>query len=80
MNRARPLSAIFAWPLAIFVIGLAGTWFVGQAMQSLLYAVAPHDLRVIGGVSVLLTLVAIAATVIPARRAARVNPLTALTD
>ena len=24
MTRARPLSAIFAWPLAIFVIGLAG--------------------------------------------------------
>lgn len=24
MNRARPLSAIFAWPLAIFVTGLAG--------------------------------------------------------
>ncbi|HSJ78710.1 MAG TPA: hypothetical protein VK913_08250, partial [Erythrobacter sp.] len=24
MNRARPLSAIFAWPLAIFVIGLTG--------------------------------------------------------
>ena len=24
MSRARPLSAIFAWPLVIFVIGLAG--------------------------------------------------------
>lgn len=24
MNRSRPLSAIFAWPLVIFVIGLAG--------------------------------------------------------
>lgn len=24
MSRARPLSAIFAWPLAIFVLGIAG--------------------------------------------------------
>lgn len=24
MSRARPLAAIFAWPLAIFVIGIAG--------------------------------------------------------
>lgn len=24
MSRARPLSSIFAWPLAIFVAGLAG--------------------------------------------------------
>lgn len=61
-------------------VGLAGTWFVGEAMRSQLYAVAPHDVRVIAGVSLVLTLVAIAATVIPARRAAKVNPLTALSD
>ncbi len=61
-------------------IGLAGTYFVGRAMQSLLYEVAPHDPTVIGVVSLLLTLVAVAATLIPARRAARVNPLTALTQ
>ncbi|QDH34279.1 hypothetical protein [Porphyrobacter sp. YT40] len=24
MSRARPLSVIFAWPLAIFAVGLAG--------------------------------------------------------
>lgn len=62
------------------VVGLAGTWFVGEAMRSQLYAVAPHDVRVIAAVSLVLTLVAIAATVIPARRAARVNPLTALSE
>jgi len=61
-------------------IGLLGTYLVGEAMRSQLYAVAPHDLRVIGGVSLLLTLVAIVATVIPARRASRVDPLKALSD
>jgi hypothetical protein len=24
MSRTRPIAAIFAWPLAIFIIGLAG--------------------------------------------------------
>lgn len=24
MNRPRPLSEIFAWPLALFVLGIAG--------------------------------------------------------
>ncbi len=61
-------------------IGLAGTWFVGQAVQSQLYAVAPTDPVVIGGVSLLLTAVALAATLVPARRASRVNPLEALLD
>lgn len=61
-------------------IGLAGTWFVGRAMQSQLYEVAPYDPRVILGVALVLTVVAMMATLIPARRAARVNPLTALTD
>lgn len=62
------------------VVGLAGTWFVGEAMRSQLYAVAPHDMRVIAAVSLVLTLVAVAATVIPARRASRVDPLTALSE
>jgi predicted permease len=61
-------------------IGLAGTWFVGEAMRSQLYAVAPHDVRVIAVVSLVLLGVALAATVIPARRASKVNPLTALSD
>jgi ABC-type antimicrobial peptide transport system permease subunit len=61
-------------------VGLAGTYFVGEAMKSLLYNVAPMDPAVIGVVVGVLTMVAFAATVIPARRASRVNPLTALTD
>jgi putative ABC transport system permease protein len=62
------------------VLGLAGTYFVGEAMRSQLYEVAPQDPTVIGLVSLILTLVALAATMIPARRAARVDPLTALGD
>jgi len=49
-------------------------------MKSQLYDVAPMDPLVIGLVAAVLTSVALAATLIPARRASRVNPLTALTD
>ena len=61
-------------------VGLAGTYFVGEAMKSQLYNVAPMEPMVVGGVALVLTAVALAATIIPARRASRVNPLTALTD
>jgi predicted permease len=61
-------------------LGLVGTFFVGEAMKSQLYEVAPNDPAVIAMVAGILTVVAIAATLIPARRAARVNPLTALGD
>lgn len=61
-------------------VGLVGTYFVGEAMKSQLYNVAPMDPVVIGIVAAVLTVVALAATVIPARRASKVNPLTALTD
>jgi len=61
-------------------VGLVGTYFVGEAMKSQLYDVAPMDPLVIGLVAAVLTSVALAATLIPARRASRVNPLTALTD
>ena len=62
------------------IAGLGGTYFVSRAMTSLLYNVAPMDPLVVGTVAFVLTTVALAATVIPARRASKVNPLTALTD
>lgn len=62
------------------VVGLAGTYFVSQAMKSQLYDVAPMDPIVLFAVALVLTTVSLVATVIPARRASRVNPLTALTD
>ena len=61
-------------------VGVIGTYFVSQAMKSQLYDVAPMDPLVLMAVALVLTTVSLVATVIPARRASRVNPLTALTD
>jgi predicted permease len=60
------------------LLGVAGAYGVGQAMTSQLFEVRPHDPWVIGGVVVLLSAVALIATFVPARRAARVSPVEVL--
>jgi putative ABC transport system permease protein len=59
-------------------IGLAGSLAVTRYLRSLLFNVAPNDPMTLGGVAVLLVLVTLAACVIPAARAARVDPSRAL--
>lgn len=61
-------------------LGLAGAYFAGRAMQSILYGVRPMDPAVLAAVAGTMTLVAVVATLIPARRAAAVNPTPALND
>jgi predicted permease len=67
-----------ALSLAGMVLGVAGALWVGQMGSSLLFGVAPTDLATYAAVSLLLTGVAVAGCYFPARRAARVDPLTAL--
>lgn len=49
-----------------------------RVMEGLLFGVEPSDPIVLSGVSVLVLLVATAATLIPAHRATRVDPTVAL--
>jgi predicted permease len=63
-----------------FALGLAGAAAIRGAMQAQLYGIGALDPRVLGATAGLLALVALLACTIPARRAARVNPLIALTD
>lgn len=59
-------------------LGLAGLVALRQVLSTVLYQVTPMDPIVIASVAAALSLVALAAMMIPARRAARVNPAIAL--
>jgi putative ABC transport system permease protein len=58
--------------------GALGAALLGNAMRSLLFGIAPFDPATFVGVAALLAAIALLASYLPARRAARVNPLTAL--
>ena len=60
------------------VIGLAGSFALTRFLSSLLFEVSPNDPLIILGVVTLMILVALAASYIPTRRAANVDPLVAL--
>lgn len=60
------------------VIGLAGAYYLSKWVQALLFQVRPTDPATFAGVAILLLAVAALACYIPARRAARIDPLAAL--
>jgi predicted permease len=60
------------------VLGLSAAWVAAKLFTSILYGVAPHDLATFTVVPLFLAAVAFLACWIPSRRAARVDPLTAL--
>jgi predicted permease len=62
------------------LLGLAGLLALHQALASELYGVTPFEPAVLGGVTVLLGLVALVACMVPALRAARIDPAVALTE
>jgi ABC-type antimicrobial peptide transport system permease subunit len=60
------------------LLGLVGAYAVTRVMNSLLFGVASTDPFTFASVTLLLGCVALLASYIPARRAARVDPLVAL--
>lgn len=58
--------------------GLAGAWAATRGLASLLHDVSPGDPLVFAGATGVLLLVAACATILPAWRASRVDPLVAL--
>jgi predicted permease len=60
------------------VVGLAAAFALARLLKSLLYNVGPHDPAIYAVVALLLVLVALAATLIPARAAMKVEPVEAL--
>ena len=62
------------------VIGLIGAFLLSRTISSLLFDVEPTDPVVYIVVSILLIVVALLASYLPARRAARIDPLVELRD
>ena len=84
---ARPgtiLSSVLRQALAYLgaglTLGLPGAWLLGALVSGFLFQVEAHDVGVYAAVSGILTITGVAAAFVPARRAARVDPLIALRD
>jgi predicted permease len=81
-NRLDILKLVLGQGLRISLVGLAVGLAIALAVTrviaAMLYGVKPTDPATFGGVSVLLTTVALLASYLPARRAAKVEPVVAL--
>jgi putative ABC transport system permease protein len=60
------------------IIGLSSAWLLRQLIEKLLFGIAADDLMTYIGVGVILSLVAVTASAVPALRATRIDPLSAL--
>jgi putative ABC transport system permease protein len=60
--------------------GLAGAYALNRVLATLLFDIQARDFMTFARVAILLALVALSACLIPACRAARVDPIVALRD
>jgi predicted lysophospholipase L1 biosynthesis ABC-type transport system permease subunit len=60
------------------VVGIIGALASGRVLEGFLYGVSPYDPLVLLGASVALLLVGVVASLVPARRATSVDPVTVL--
>jgi ABC-type antimicrobial peptide transport system permease subunit len=60
------------------LLGMTASLAAAQVLKNLLFSIGPHDPTTLAAVALLLAVVSLAATLIPARAAMRVDPLTAL--
>jgi putative ABC transport system permease protein len=60
------------------IVGLAGAFFFTRLLKNMLFEISATDPVSYGGVALLLLVVALLASWLPARRAAKVDPIVAL--
>ncbi len=59
-------------------VGLAAAFYGGRVMEAILFGVQPRDPLIFAATGVLLLVVTLVATALPAYRASHVDPVTAL--
>ena len=83
-GRETVLGSVMAHGLTLALIGLvaglAAALMLTRLMEALLFEVSPNDPATLAGVAALITAVAAAASLLPAVRATRVDPIVALRD
>jgi ABC-type antimicrobial peptide transport system permease subunit len=72
------LLSIASWAAGGAAAGIIGAWFGARLLQSLLFEVKVHDPALLLTAVLILLMVAAGAAWIPARRAAKVDPMVAL--
>jgi predicted permease len=81
-RRGEVLSLVLRQGMLLVSFGvLAGlglAWMLTKLVRNLLYGVQPHDLPTFAGATLLLAICALAACILPAWRAAHVDPIEAL--
>jgi ABC-type antimicrobial peptide transport system permease subunit len=81
-TRANVLSLVLRQGLVTAIIGvaigIAGAIGLTRTLQSFLFGLSPTDPLTFAAVALLLIFVALLACYIPARRASKVDPMTAL--
>jgi predicted permease len=60
------------------VLGLLGAWLAGRAMQSVLFGVPTLPVATLLGTTLIMSVVSLVASLIPAHRASKVDPMIAL--
>jgi putative ABC transport system permease protein len=83
-DRTRVLSLVLRQGLSTtaigLVLGVGGALALTRLASSLLFEVKPTDPLTFGAVAGVITLVALLACLVPARRATRVDPIVALRE
>jgi putative ABC transport system permease protein len=72
------LEVVVLEALRLAIIGLAGAFAASRLLTTMLFGVKPADPLTYGAVAARMALITRAASYVPARRAARVDPLSAL--